>query len=171
MPFYLKELDVLPQVAGLSSVLIVPCRFCPAASMAVREKKPYIELFRRFLRTEAYESFIKELRRRLEDEGVETAVFDGKLPHNFLPCMWTVGRRRKLAKRAATFDAVVVLGCEAAAEVVREALGSTNGRVIHGMEAEGIMWVVPTLKFPFNISLEAQGLTPVEMREPRAFVA
>ena len=69
MPFYLRESDVLPRVAGLSSVLIVPCRFCPAASLAVREKKPYIQLFRHFLRTEAYESFIKTLRRRLRDEG------------------------------------------------------------------------------------------------------
>jgi hypothetical protein len=170
MPFYLKESDVLPRVAGFSSVLIVPCRFCPAASMAVREKKPYIQLFRHFLKTESYESYIRDLRRRLQEEGVETAVFASPLPHNFLPCMWTAGRRRKLAQRAAEFDAVVVLGCDAAGEVVREAIGSTNGRVIQGMEAEGIMWVVPTLRFPFNISLRAQGLTPVEMREPRAFV-
>jgi hypothetical protein len=37
MPFYLKELDIIPQVAGLQSVMIVPCRFCPAASLAVKE--------------------------------------------------------------------------------------------------------------------------------------
>jgi len=66
MPFYLKESDILSQVAGLKSVLIVPCRFCPAVSMAVRENKPYIELFRKFLRTEAYESFIEALKHRLE---------------------------------------------------------------------------------------------------------
>ena len=51
MPFYLKELDIVPRVDVLESVLIVPCRFCPAASLAVREKKPYIELFRKFLKT------------------------------------------------------------------------------------------------------------------------
>lgn len=171
MPFYLKEADVLPRVAGLSSVLIVPCRFCPAASMAVREKKPYIQLFRHFLRTEAYESFIRDLRSRLRDEGIEAVVFDSKLPHKFLPCMWTAGRRRELAKRAAEFDGVVVLGCDAAGEVVRTAMGSADCRVIQGMDVEGIMSVVPTLRFPFNISLTVQGLTPVEMQEPRAFVA
>jgi len=171
MPFYLRESDVLPRVAGLSSVLIVPCRFCPAASLAVREKKPYIQLFRHFLRTEAYESFIKTLRRRLRDEGVETVVFESRLPHNFLPCMWTSGRRRELAKRAAAFDGVVVLGCDAAGEVVRTSMGSTECRVIQGMDVEGIMSVVPTLSFPFNISLAVQGVTPVEMKEPREHVA
>ena len=83
MPFYLKESNWSPQVDGLESVLIVPCRFCPAASLAVRERKPYIELFRTFLRTEPYESFIRSLKRRLQDEGIKTAVFDSKLPHQF----------------------------------------------------------------------------------------
>ena len=166
MPFYLKESDVLPQVAGLRSVLIVPCRFCPAASLAVREKKPYIELFRRLLRTAAYESFIHALRRRLEHAGTETAVFDAKLLHHFLPCMWTLGRRRELAKRAAKFEGVVVLGCDAAVDVVRGAIESTGCRVIQGMEIEGIMSVVPTVRFPLNISLTVQGITPVDMGEP-----
>ena len=161
MPFYLKELDIIPQVAGLQSVLIVPCRFCPAASLAVKEKKPYIELFRKFLRTEAYESFIQVLKGRLKDEGIKTAVFDSKLPHHFVACMWTSGRRRKLAKCAAEFEGVVVLGCEATVEIVRDSIRSTDCRVIEGMENEGIMSVLPTVSFPFNISLEVQGITSV----------
>jgi len=96
MPFYLKKSEILPQVAGLRSVLIVPCRFCPAASLAVTENQPYIELFRRFLRTQAYESFIQDLKLRLEDEGIKTAIFDSKLPHHYVACMWTPGRRRQL---------------------------------------------------------------------------
>ena len=72
MPFYLKESDVLAHVARLRSVLIVPCRFCPAASLAVREEKPYIELFRRGLRTGAYESFIQALKQRLDDVEIQT---------------------------------------------------------------------------------------------------
>ena len=87
MPFYLKESDISPHVDGLRSVLIVPCRFCPAASLAVAEKKPYIELFRRLLRTPTYESFIKVLKHRLEDEGTRTAVFDRSLLHQFVACM------------------------------------------------------------------------------------
>ena len=84
MPFYLAETDIQRDAAGLESVLIVPCRFCPAASMAVREGKPYIEPFRRLLRTEAYESSIRALKRRLEDrpslqnqpapKGVKTVI-------------------------------------------------------------------------------------------------
>ena len=161
MPFYLKELDIVPRVAGLESVLIVPCRFCPAASLAVREKKPYIELFRRFLKTEAYELFIQALKRCLEDKGIKTAVFDSKLPHHFVACMWTSGRRKKLAKRAAEFEGAVVLGCEATVEIVSSAVKSDDCRVIQGMENQGIMSVLPTVSLPFNISLEVQGITSV----------
>ena len=161
MPFYLKESDIVPRVAGLQSVLIVPCGFCPAASLAVREKKPYIELFRKFLKTEAYESFIQALKRRFKGEGIKTAVFDSKLPHQIVACMWTSRRRRELAKHAAEFEGVVVLGCEATVEIVRDAIRSTDCRVIEGMENEGIMSVLPTVSFPFNISLEVQGITSV----------
>ena len=167
MPFYLKESDILPRVTGLQSVLIVPCHFCPAASLAVREKKPYIELFRKFLRTEAYESFIKTLKRRLKDEGIKTTVFDSKMPHHFVVCMWTSRRRRELAKRAAEFEGVVVLGCDATVETVRDSIRSTNCRVIQGMENEGIMNVLPTVSFPFNISLEVQGITSVITKESK----
>ncbi len=169
MPFYLKASDIVPKVAGLQSVLIVPCGFCPAVSLAVREKKPYIELFRRLWRTEAYESFIQALTRRLEEKGIRTVVFDIKLPHHYVACMWTYGRRRELAKRAAEFDGVVVLGCEATVEIVRGAIKSTNCRVIEGMEAEGIMNVVPTVSFPLNISLEVQGITSVIKKESKKY--
>lgn len=167
MPFYLEETDIRPQVAGLRSVLIVPCRFCPAASLAVRERQPYLEPFRRLLRTKAYESFIRDLRRRLEDAGTRTAVFASRLPHHLVACMWTARRRRKLARRATQFDGVLVLGCEAAVEAVRAALGPSEIPVIKGMETEGIMNVIPRLGFPFRISLDVQGLSPVDVHEPR----
>ena len=167
MPFYLKKSDVFPQVAGLQSVLIVPCRFCPVASLAVREKKPYIELFRKFLRTEAYESFIQSLKRRLKDEGIKTGVFNSKLPHQFVACMWTSGRRRELAKRAAEFEGAVVLGCDAMVETVGDSIKATDCRVIQGMEIEGLMNVLPTVSFPFNISLGLQGITHVMKKESR----
>jgi hypothetical protein len=162
MPFYLKEKDIIPHTAGLQSVLIVPCGFCPAASLSVREKSPYLELFRKFLRTEAYESFIQTLRRCLAEKGIRTEVFKIRLPHHFVACMWTSGRRKKLAKRAAEFDVVVVLGCDAMVENVRNHIGYHDGRVIQGMEAEGIMNVIPKVSFPFNISLAVQGLTSVK---------
>jgi hypothetical protein len=127
----------------------------------VREKKPYIELFRKFLRTEAYESFIQTLKSRLEDEGIKTVVFDSKLPHHLVVCMWTSRRRRQLAKRALEFEGVVVLGCHATVGIVSDSMGSTDCRVIPGMETEGIMSLVPAVSFPFNISLEVQSITPV----------
>ena len=161
MPFYLKESDVSSRLAGLQSVLIVPCRFCPAASLSVRENEPYIELFRRFLRTGAYESFIQTLTRRLEDRGIKTAVFDSRLLHQFVACMWTSRRREELAKRAAQFDGVLVLGCDAMVETVNSALESADCRVIQGMEIEGLMNVLPTVSFPLRLSLELQSVTDV----------
>ena len=116
------------------------------------------------MRTEAYESFIQALKRRLEVNGIKTVVFDIKLPHHYVACMWTYGRRRELAKRAAEFKGVVVLGCEATVEIVLDSIKSTDCRVIEGMEAEGIMNVVPKVSFPFNISLEMQGITSVKQK-------
>lgn len=162
MPFYLKDRDIGSDITTVHSALIVPCRFCPAATLAVREKEPYIKLFRNFLRTPSYESYIQELKLRLESEGIRTDVFDSKLPHQFVACMWTAGHRTDLARRAVAYDAVIVLGCDAAVEVVRSCLQSTDCRVIAGMEVEGIMNVIPAVHFPLNISLEVSALTRVE---------
>ncbi len=107
MPFYLKDRDISADIASVHSALIVPCRFCPAASLAVREKEPYIELLRTFLRTPSYESYVQALKSRLERRGIRTEVFDSKLPHQFVICMWTSGRREELAKQAARYDAVI----------------------------------------------------------------
>jgi hypothetical protein len=38
---------------------------------------------------------------------------------------------------------------------------SIGCRVVEAMEVEGIMNVIPTLHFPFNISLEVGGVTRV----------
>jgi hypothetical protein len=158
MPIYFKDTDVLSQVRGLKSVLIVPCRFCPAATLAVREGKPYIELLRKFLRTEAYEDYVQALKDRLEGEGIRTVVFDSRLLHQFVACMWTTKRRNQLAKRAAQFEGALALGCKAMVQMVRDAVDPTGCQIIQGMEAEGIMNVVPVLDFPANISLDVQGV-------------
>ena len=163
MPFYLKEAEILPDVVGLRSVLIVPCRFCPAASLAVKEDKPYFEPMRRLLKTEAYESYIQGLKNRLEREGIETDVFHSRLLHQFVACMWTDRRRKAFARRASRFDGVLVLGCEAAVATMQDALGSTECKVIGGMEEEGIMNVVPAVSFPAKLSLVVKGISPVKM--------
>ncbi len=161
MPFYLKDRDISLDTTTIHSVLIVPCRFCPAASLAVRQQKPYIELFRKLFRTPSYESYIQALRFRLESEGIRTGVFDSKLPHQFVLCMWTSGRRRGLARYALRYDTLIVLGCDAAVETVKSCLESNDCRIIPGMEAEGIMNVIPVLQFPLNIRLEVSNVTKV----------
>lgn len=159
MPFYLKDRDISSDIAAVHSALIVPCRFCPAASLAVRESKPYIELFRKGLRTASYEAHIQLLKSRLESEGIRTGVFDSKLPHQFVVCMWMAGRRKDLARQAVGYDAVIVLGCDAAVATVRSCLQENDCRVIAAMEIDGIMNVIPAVRFPFNISLEMSGVT------------
>ncbi len=161
MPFFLTDRDVSSDVAGARSVLIVPCRFCPAASLSVREKTPYIELFRRFLRTGSFESYVRALKSRLESNGIRTTVFESRWPHQFVVCMWTSARRRSLARHAAGHDAVIVLGCDAAVATVRSCMKPNGCRVVQGMEVEGIMNVVPRLGFPFDIRLEATSVTRV----------
>ena len=160
MPFYLKDRDISSETAEIRSALIVPCRFCPAATLAVRESKPYLQPFRSFLRTASYESYIQALKSRLQGQGIRTGLFDSKLPHQFVVCMWTAERRKDLARRAAGYDAVIVLGCEAAAETVRSYLPS-NCRVIPGMEVEGVMTVAPPVLFPLEVSLQVMSLVRV----------
>ena len=160
MPIYLKGVDVVPEVAKFQSALIVLCRFCPAVSLAIRNDKPYIEFFRRLLKTEPYEELINNMQSRLKKEGLKTSVFKGNLL-NYLICLWTSGGRKKLIKHARQFEAVVVMGCESAYESVQEILKSTNCQVFHGMESEGVLSAIPKVHLPFNISLEKFKVTPM----------
>ena len=168
MPFYLEATDVVPEVVNFKSALIVPCRFCPAASMAVRNNEPYIEFPRRSLKTASYERLVRRLKNNLEAKGVETSVFRSHLLHQFVLCMWTSRRRKKLLERAEQYEAVVVLGCEAAVQTVRKTLESTTCQIIQGMKSEGIMSVQPRLSMPCNISLELECVTPYLHEELRS---
>jgi hypothetical protein len=164
MPFYLRDVDVVPEVAKFNSALIVLCRFCPAASMAVRKQQPYIEFFRRFVNTESYEQLISEMQSRLEKDGVKTDVFKGNLlpmPLNFIICMWTAGQRQKLLRQASQYEAVVVMGCESVYKSECDILASTDCQVFQGMESEGVFDVTPRFNLPFKISLELNSVTPV----------
>ncbi len=160
MPIYLKEVDLLAEVVKFQSALIVVCRFCPAASLAVRNNKPYIEFFRRLLKTQPYEELIDNMQSRLKKEGLKTSVFKGNLL-NYLICLWTSGGRKKFVKHASQFEAVVVMGCESAYESVQEMLEWTNCQVFPGMESEGVLNAIPKVHLPFNISLEKFKVTPM----------
>ncbi|MBW2439122.1 MAG: hypothetical protein JRH12_01495, partial [Deltaproteobacteria bacterium] len=115
MPVYLKDINEFQKLEKFASVLIVPCRFCPAASLALRKNEPYFEFFKKFLKTASYEEYINATRSDLGKKGVRADVFKSHWPHQFVVCMWTSRRRKKLMKRAMQYHALVVMGCEAAA--------------------------------------------------------
>ncbi|MCP3921673.1 MAG: hypothetical protein GY714_03715 [Desulfobacterales bacterium] len=160
MPFYLKEVDIIPEVEKCKSALIVICRFCPAASLAARKEEPYIEFFRRFLNTNSYEQLINNMQYRLEAKGLKTDSFRGGLL-NFIICMWTSGIRQKLLKVASQYEAIVVMGCEAAYQSVCNILASTDCKIFSGMESEGVLEAIPKFHLPFSISLELNSVTPI----------
>ncbi len=161
MPVYLKDINEFPELEGLKSVLIIPCRFCPAASMAVRRNEPYFEFFRRLLKTASYEQLIETIKSNLEKKGVKTDVFKSKLLHQFVVCMWTSRRRKKLLERASKYEALLVLGCEAAVQTIYDSVKSTSCKVFQGMRSEGIMSIKPLFHLPGNISLELNSITPL----------
>jgi len=161
MPVYLKDVYEFSELDTFGSVLIVPCRFCPAASLAVRRQAPYFELFKHFLKTASYEQYLDRFRFGLEKKGIKADIFNSHLPHQFVVCMWTSRRRKKLMKRAKNYDAVVVMGCEAAVQTICDAIESTLCKVFQGMRTEGIMSIKPLFHLPCSISLELNRVTPL----------
>jgi len=166
MPIHLDDLDVVSDLAGVKSALIVPCNMCPAITVAVNEKKPFIRLFRHFLKSAPFEKHIRELQSRLSAEGVETEVFNSRLPHHWFLCMWSSGQRKKLERRARRHDAAIVLGCDTANETVRDAVRSTGCKVIEGMEVTGFMNAKLKVHLPCDVYLEDCKIIPMPRRSP-----
>jgi len=160
MPFCFEVNDVVPEVENFKSVLIVPCRFCPAASMAVKSNEPYIEFPRRFLKTASYERTLAKMKDSFQERGIKTGVFKSHFLHQFVLCMWTARRRNALLERAKNYEAVVVMGCEAAVATVRSILESTACHIIPGMRSEGIMSIQPKFSLPCNLTLDLESVTP-----------
>jgi hypothetical protein len=161
MPIYLKDKSEFPELERFKSVLIVPCRFCPAASMAVRSDKPYFEFYRRFLKTGSYEQLIETIKSNLGKKGVKTDVFKSRWLHQFVVCMWTSRRRKKLLQRASKYEAVLVMGCEAAVQTIHDSLETTSCQVFQGMRSEGVMTIKPSFNLPCNISIELDKVIPL----------
>ncbi len=161
MPIHFSDLDVASDVDGVSSALIVPCTMCPAATVAVREQKPFMQLFRSLFKSAPFERYIEALQSRLGDKGVRTEVFKSRLYHQWFLCMWTAGRREKLRKRATRHDAVIVLGCDSATETVREVAYASGCKVIEGMKVSGIMNAQLSVRLPGNISFDSCKIVPI----------
>jgi hypothetical protein len=167
MPFILNAKEDVSELTQYKSVLIVPCRFCPAASSAVKNDEPYFEFWRHFLKTDSYERYIAALKSKLEASGIRTDIFRSRLIHQFVLCMWTSGRRRKLAEVAKDYEAVLVLGCEAAVQTIRDAVRFSSCDVVPGLESEGIMSIQPRLHLPCNLTLELESVTPLALQATR----
>jgi hypothetical protein len=161
MPIHLDDLDVVSEVAGSSSALIVPCNMCPAVTVAVKEDKPFIQLFRSFLKSAPFEQHIEALQARLGEMGVKTKVFKSNLPHQWFLCMWTSGQRKKLQKYAKQHEAVIVMGCDSATDTVRDAVKETDTKVIEGMEVTSFMNAKLRFHLPCNVSFEGCKMVPM----------
>ncbi len=165
MPIHFNDIDVISEVAGLSSVLMVPCYMCPAVTVAVREKKPFIQFFRSFLKSTPFEQYMTTLQSRLKEHGVKTKVFKSIPSHQWFMCMWTSRKRKKLQKCAEQYDAVIVLGCDSATETVRDAVKSTDCKVIEGMEVAGIMNAQIRFHLPGNVSFDNCKTVPISQQK------
>jgi len=161
MPIHLRDLDVVSQAAGVSSALIVPCNLCPAVTVAVNQKQPFMKLFKSWLKSAPFEQYIRDLQSRLSEKGVTTKVFRSPIYHQWFLCMWTDRRRKKLEKQAKEHDAVIVLGCDTANETVRDAVKSTGARVIEGMQVAGLMNARLSFQLPANVAFKDCKIIPI----------
>ena len=168
MPVHFSDLDVVSDIEGIGSALIVPCMMCPAATVAVRDEKPFIQIFKSPFRSPPFERYIKALQSQLADKGVRTEVFRSRLYHHWFMCMWTNGRREKLRKCVGQHDAVIVLGCDSATETVTEAARTAGRRVIEGMQVNGIMNARLKFQVPGTVSFAGCKTVPISGHEQHA---
>lgn len=154
MPIHFNDADVVSKISGISSALIVPCNMCPAVTVAVRERKPFMQLFKSMLKSAPFERYLKSLQSRLSENGVKTKIFKSVPYHQWFMCMWTSRKRKKLQKCAKHYDAVIVLGCESATETVRDVVKSDDCKVIEGMKVTGIMNAELGFSLPADVSFK-----------------
>ena len=160
MPIHFEDRDVTSEVAGVRSALIVPCNLCPAVTVATRQNRPFLRLFRSLRKSAPLEEYVEALQSRLSERGVNTKVFRSHLYHQWFMCMWTARRRKKLEKQAKNYDAVIVLGCDSATETVRD-LVSDSVRVIEGMKTTGIMNGRLRLRLPGELVFDDCKVVPI----------
>lgn len=165
MPIHFDDLDVVSEATGLSSALIVPCNMCPAATVAVRENKPFMQFSRSLLKSPPFEKYIRTVQSRLREIGVDTRVFRSNLPHQWFLCMWTRRQRKKLKNRVRQYDAVIVLGCGSATETVRELIETTDCKLIEGMAVTGIVNAKLRFHLPCNVSFEDCKTVPIAQQQ------
>jgi hypothetical protein len=165
MPIYLENRDITAELAGCRSVLIVPCPICPAISLAVANREPYIRFFRSLLTTPAYARAIHALQESLESMGVSSVVHAGKLPIPLM-CMWTDLQRSRLTKYAARHDAVVVLGCDSAIRTAELSVADSGRFVTNAMQVKGIVSVTPRFHWSGRVTLTTRSRGCIAWPDP-----
>ena len=153
MPFHLEPIDFSDELRGYASVLIVSCPVCPPISLATDTDSPFMEFFKHGIKTPAYEAHLSRIREDLERDGIKTGVFTSHFP-SAAACLWTSGQRNRLLKRAAGYDAALVMGCESTRYTVADTLKETDCDVILGMELVGVTNAVLKFRFPQTIRLD-----------------
>lgn len=165
MPLVMNDMDITPKLTGLRSVLIVPCNMCPAVSVAIREKKPFMQLGKGLFRSAPFHQYLQALQSRLQEKGIKAKVFKSRLYHNWFMCMWTAHQRNRLKRVARQFDAVIVLGCASATEIVLQLVKLIDCKVIEGMEVVGITNAQLRFKFPATISFADCKVIPLSQHQ------
>jgi len=162
MPVYLEPKDVSADLENFSSVLILSCPICPPMCLAMQKKSPFIEFFKRGIKTGAFEDYIKSIREPLEQRGVRTESYNMYTPIP-MACLWTVGQHKRLLKKARDYEAVLILGCDSATYTAKEALKDTDCQVIQAMQMTGIANATVKFRFPMTVDLDMH-LVPKKAR-------
>lgn len=160
MPIHFNDHDVVSEAIRFTSILIVPCNMCPAATIAIRKKKPFMQFFRSLLKSAPFEQYLGELQSRLQEQGVRSDIFRSNIYHQWFMCMWTARRRKKLEREAKNYDAVIVLGCDSATETVRDVV-PPHVKVIEGMKTTGIMNARMSFRLPGNLVFDDCKVVPI----------
>jgi len=161
MPIHLEELDVVSEIEGSSKALIAACNMCAGANLAMKEDKPFLQVFESLLKSPPLERYIGRLKSQLLEKGVKATKFKGGVIQQFFLCLWTSRQRKKLQEYAKQYDAVIVLGCDSAVKTVRDSAKGTDCHVITGMEVAGIMNTKTKFHLPCNISFEHSKVIPM----------
>jgi hypothetical protein len=156
MPIFLQPKNNASSLYGFKSVLIVTCPVCPAVSLAIQQKKPYMELLRHFLATGALREQVAGLKADLEQRGIRTGTFTSYLPLPLM-CLWSAGQRRRLLRKARGYQAIAILGCDAATVNARDALVSLGCEIVQMMQVAGIVTAIPAFEQGLDLKLNTIG--------------
>lgn len=160
MPIFLEPQNDFSTLHRFKSVLIVPCPICPAVSLAIQQNRPYMEILRHFLATGALREHVASLKADLDRHGIRTRIFTSYLPMPLM-CLWSAGQRRRLRKRARGYEAIAVLGCDAATFNVASAVAPLDCTVVQMMHVAGIVAAIPSFEGPLHLRLHTIGKNSV----------